>query len=222
MIYFTGDLHGDRTRLEEKKIKRLRRGDTLVVCGDFGFVWDNSSEERKLLTWIGKRRYNVVFVEGVHDNMALLEKYPVERWNGGLTHHICGNLRHLIRGQAYNINGKVLFAFGGGEDEDQAILQEASVDWRSQELPTAQELQRAWTAVRMLDKKIDYVVSHHPPSNIASCITNHTGEVSSLTAFLDKLQMQCQFQGWYFGGYHQNKIIPPYYYCLFDDVVPGK
>ena len=42
MILVTGDMHGEWERFGDKALKKLKKGDTLIVCGDFGFVWDNS------------------------------------------------------------------------------------------------------------------------------------------------------------------------------------
>lgn len=42
MIYVTGDIHGDFSRFEEKELKKLKEGDVLLICGDFGFLWDNN------------------------------------------------------------------------------------------------------------------------------------------------------------------------------------
>ncbi len=42
MIYVTGDIHGDFNRFEEKELKKLKEGDVLLICGDFGFLWDNT------------------------------------------------------------------------------------------------------------------------------------------------------------------------------------
>ena len=75
MIYVTGDLHGDLQRFKEKAIRRLGRGDFLLCCGDFGFVWDGSAAEEKVLSWIGKRRFTTLFVDGCHDNLDLLARY---------------------------------------------------------------------------------------------------------------------------------------------------
>ena len=49
MVYVTGDMHGDISRFDSPAIKQLKKGDTLIVCGDFGFVWDNSKIEQKIL-----------------------------------------------------------------------------------------------------------------------------------------------------------------------------
>ena len=49
MVFITGDTHGDPERLSKSALKELAPGDTLIVCGDFGFVWDNSKAEQKIL-----------------------------------------------------------------------------------------------------------------------------------------------------------------------------
>ena len=84
MIYLTGDLHGDIERLKSKEMKKLKKGDTLIVCGDFGFVWDGSKKEQSVLKKLGKSKYQILFAEGTHDNLDLLEQYPAEDWNGGM------------------------------------------------------------------------------------------------------------------------------------------
>ena len=38
MVYVTGDLHGEWARFRARGIRRLKRNDTLLVCGDFGFL----------------------------------------------------------------------------------------------------------------------------------------------------------------------------------------
>ena len=38
MVYVTADLHGDASRFRSKEIRRLKKGDTLIVLGDFGFL----------------------------------------------------------------------------------------------------------------------------------------------------------------------------------------
>ena len=45
MIYVTGDTHGIASRFDDPRLKKLGRGDTLIVCGDFGFLWDGSKDE---------------------------------------------------------------------------------------------------------------------------------------------------------------------------------
>jgi hypothetical protein len=94
MIYVTGDLHGDIERFRHPVIKKMKRGDTLLVCGDFGFLWSGGPKEQRLLKYLGRRRYNILFLEGTHDNLGLLSGYPVLDYCGGKARRICGNLYH--------------------------------------------------------------------------------------------------------------------------------
>src|SRR5699024_7256657 len=113
MIYLTGDLHGDLERFKSKEMKKLTKGDTLIVCGDFGFVWDGSKKETSVLKKLSKLKYQILFVEGTHDNLDLIGQYPVEEWNGGKVRRIAENVLKLERGSVFTIEGKKLFAFGG-------------------------------------------------------------------------------------------------------------
>ena len=68
MIYITGDTHGEMDRFHSKEMKKVGKGDTLLICGDFGFIWDGSAAERKSIRKLGSRRYAVGFVDGTHEN----------------------------------------------------------------------------------------------------------------------------------------------------------
>ena len=125
MIYITGDIHGDFSRFKSPLLRKLKKNDALIVCGDFGFIWEGTQAERKILKKIGKLPYNVLFVEGSHDNYDLLESYPVEEWCGGKTRPISGRLRQLMRGQVFNIAEKTVFAFGGGQSDDMSTSSKA-------------------------------------------------------------------------------------------------
>ena len=56
MIYVTGDLHGDIERFKDSEYKKLKPGDTLLVCGDFGFLWDGSKKEEQVLDKLSEKK----------------------------------------------------------------------------------------------------------------------------------------------------------------------
>ena len=68
MVYVTGDTHADKSRFSKNNLKDLQPGDTLIVCGDFGFVWEATKKEKDFLKWLGTRKFNVCFIDGPHDN----------------------------------------------------------------------------------------------------------------------------------------------------------
>ena len=77
MIYVTGDTHGDITRFKSSEMKKLSRGDTLIIAGDFGFIWNDSKQEKAALKRLAEKNFRIAFVDGCHENYDLLEKYPV-------------------------------------------------------------------------------------------------------------------------------------------------
>ena len=82
MVYVTGDLHGDYSRFKRPEMKKLRAGDILLVCGDFGFIWDNSKQEQAVLKKLSEKKYTIAFVDGCHENFDLLQQYRLVRWRG--------------------------------------------------------------------------------------------------------------------------------------------
>ena len=83
MVYVTGDMHGEWGRFKAKELRNFGAADTLIVCGDFGFIWDGSRRERSVLRKMAALPYTVAFVDGCHENFELLEQYPKMKWKGG-------------------------------------------------------------------------------------------------------------------------------------------
>ena len=106
MVYLTGDTHGDIQRFKQGKLRWLGKKDTVVVLGDFGFVWDGSAAERKRLDWLRKRPYTVLFLDGSHENYDLLAQYPETELFGGRVQSLGGNVYHVCRGSVLELEGR--------------------------------------------------------------------------------------------------------------------
>ena len=65
MIFVTGDTHGDISFFKNPALKKLGEKDYLIICGDFGFLWDPSNpEEQKNLEILKSKKYTICFVDG--------------------------------------------------------------------------------------------------------------------------------------------------------------
>lgn len=219
MIYVTGDLHGDIERLKNPKLKKLKKGDTLIVLGDFGFLWNGGKKEQKHLKWLGKRRYQLLFLEGTHDNLDLISQYPEEDWCGGKARTISGKLKHLSRGSVFSIEGKKLFVFGGGESSDMDVREEG-VTWWKNELPTEEEVAAAKQVLKENGNCVDYVLSHDAPARVHSFIDMDSNHTNWLIAFFDELCNTLTYTKWYFGSLHQDKSYTHYHTGVYKEVLP--
>ena len=136
MVYITGDLHGDLARLSAPDMRQVKKGDTLIVCGDFGFIWNGDRREKKILKRLGALPYTLLFLDGRHENYDLLAAYEESEWHGGRAQVIEGNLVHLMRGEIYDIEDESYFVFGGGESDDHDLRADSKTWWEA-EMPTA-------------------------------------------------------------------------------------
>lgn len=221
MIFVTGDTHGELDRLSSSALKFLKEGDTLIICGDFGFIWDDSKKEQKIIRQLGKRKYNICFIDGTHENFELLNNYEVSAWKGGKVHKIYDNLYHLMRGQVYTIEGKKIFTMGGGESPDIDIRTEEN-SWSKDEIPTQEELLEGAQNLEKYDYKVDYIITHEPPTKIKGFLQLNDYDnlsVTALNAYFEELSHSCNFERWFFGSLHIDKFISSTHTSVFKKII---
>lgn len=220
LIYITGDTHGEYERLAPSRLKGLKKDDTLIVCGDFGFLWDGSKKENKILKKLGKRKYNICFIDGTHENFELLHSYGVSEWNGGKVHKIYDNLYHLMRGQVYTVEGKTIFTMGGGESPDIDIRSESDA-WSRAEIPTQEELLEGARNLEKVNYDVDLVITHEPPMRIKGFLQLKDYDlmrVTALNAYLEELYESCKVKRWFFGSLHLDKYISSTHIAVFKNI----
>ena len=222
MVYVTGDMHGDLDRLYDKQLRRLKKNDVLIVCGDFGYIFGGGKTERQVIDYFAKRKFITAFVEGTHDNLDTIGRCRETVWKGGKVHRIKGNLLHLMRGQIFNIEGNRFFTFGGGESSDKDMRIVHGNWWREEEPTPAQMADGA----RVLDEagcNVDYIITHEPPSLVKSAMLLRRGgadNVNKLNGYLEEIGRSCIFRHWFFGSLHEDRVITEHHTCVFKKVIP--
>ena len=244
-IFITGDTHGNFKRFENTIFYEqtgLAKRDCMIICGDFGGVWDEGTEDNHWLDWLEQKPYTTLFVTGNHENYDLLSKYPVEEWNGGLVQRIRPSVIHLMRGQVYDIQGKKFFTMGGASSHDiaggilepddpefeekqkrlessKALYRINHVSWWKEELPSEEEYQIARASLEKCDWKVDYIITHCCSTSVQDELSGGFYQADALTDFLDEVTQRCQFQYHFFGHYHTNKIIQEKYVLLYEQII---
>ncbi len=210
MIYVMSDTHGDRDRFCTRQVRRLKKGDTLIVLGDFGFVWDGSRAEKRTLRWLGRRRYQLLFIDGCHENYDLLAAYPEVEYAGGKAWQLGPRLYRLARGQIYTVEGRTLLALGGGESVEKEIRQEEGT-WWPQEVPTPEDYQCCDAALEAAGGEVDFILTHDGPTRLLSFLKLNRDSVlyeeNALEMYLDGLMKKVKYKLWCFGRYHLDQNI---------------
>lgn len=217
MIYVTGDTHGDYARFKDPALKKLTNKDILIICGDFGFIWDGSRHEKSVLKKISEKGYKVAFVDGCHENFDILEEYPVSEWNGGKVHMITSNLIHLMRGQVFDIEGKRIFTFGGGHSQDFEFRRDSD-NWWEREQPNHSEIIEAIENLDSVSNEVDYIITHEPPASLKDCLGVDVFQRLEVHAFFEDIIKMCSFKKWFFGKCHIDKHIPIKFYAVFKNI----
>lgn len=221
MVYITGDMHGDISRFEDKRLAGLRKNDYLIVCGDFGFIWEGDKKEANLLKSLSKHRFTILFVDGTHENFDLLERYPAGIWNGGKVHRIGKNLYHLCRGQVFDIDGRTFFTMGGGESEDVDLRQQRGSKWWEQEVPSMEEMQEGVDNLFKRNLTVDYLITHEPPTKVKQLLCPGSG-FNPVNAFFDELSQEVSYKHWFFGCLHVDKRVSSAHTAVFTDIVSAQ
>lgn len=223
MIYITGDIHGgiDISKLNTTLFpqqKSLTDKDFLIICGDFGCVWNHSNEEKYWRKWLDKKNFTTLFVDGNHENFQLLNQFPIIDFHGGKAHKISEKIYHLMRGQVFEIDGQLIFAMGGASSHDKEYRTE-NINWWKEELPTREELNFAIENLYNYDYKVDYVISHCLSTSMQNQF-NDDYEQDLLTDFFQVLTEQLIYKKWYCGHYHRDYQFDEKHICLYNRVIP--
>ncbi len=220
MIHITGDTHGDLQGFRSRNLKQVKKGDYLIICGDFGFLWDNSPEEQKALKWLSKQKYNILFIHGTHDNLDMINSYNQMDFMGGQARVVAKNIFCLTNGHIFTIEGKNIFVYGGGESDDIDARMEND-SWWLEELPTGEKSVEAINRLDSFQGDLDYVITHQAYPKIESALTGISERDHGLNTILNHISKNIKFDRWFFGKYHVDKTIPPKYVGVFNQVIPA-
>ena len=249
MVYITGDCHAEFNKFSTNAFpeqKEMTREDIVIICGDFGGVWNGGGSESYWMNWLSEKQFTIVFVDGNHENFDRLysDEFEIVDYHGGKAHKIRENIYHLMRGYVFDFDGKKFFAFGGARSHDigdgildesdfnsrEEMMREASkmrreyklfrinhISWWEQELPTKEEMLFGLENLDKNGNEVDYIVSHCCPAQIAAMYGFHDTDI--LSQYFNTILEDVKFKKWFFGHYHDDKQIMVKFIMLYDQIV---
>lgn len=249
MIYITGDTHANFKRRFSvdnfPEQKEMTKDDYLIVCGDFGGIWDadrESNSEKWWLDWFEGRNYTLLFVDGNHENFDRLNGYPVKEWHGGKVHEIRPHVLHLMRGQVFEIDGKKIFTFGGAQSHDvsggilevddpkfkmkKRQLDKAYVSyrinhlsWWEQEVASEEEMNEGRDNLRKHNYTVDYIITHCCSSSTQAILGDKDYHVDRETDYLEFIKNHTNYKKWFFGHYHNNQNVNDKEILIYEQII---
>jgi TPR repeat protein/predicted phosphodiesterase len=218
-IILLADIHGHiRLDFIKEKLTKLsvQTEDIVVILGDAGIVWQEpmNSEVKAFYTGLP---CDVLFVDGNHENFDLLNSMETTIRCGGLVHKILPNVFHLMRGQAYLINGKKCFVFGGAYSIKRDDNSSPVTIWEA-ELPTETERIFGLKTIAENDNTFDLILTHQAPRSLLDSIDyTYSNKETGHLDYLERLKQEVCFDRWYFGHIHKDlregKLVRLYENC---------
>lgn len=224
-MLLTGDTHSHLSRLLERiNEASMEESDTMVVMGDFGFIWITEYDQQEIdsLNILSNTCPGMLlFVDGNHENFDVLDKLPEVDYGGSKAGYIRENILHLKRGRIYDIEGKKCLAMGGALSHDKHCRKEGE-SWWPQEEPSDLNWATCFKSLRDNNMHVDYIFTHSAPESFVRTLCLLKGiplfEIDRTARMLEYLKNRVKFDKWFCGHWHYTHRIDNIY-CLYYEVL---
>lgn len=210
MIYITGDMHRDFSRLDGLN---FNDDDMLIVLGDAGINYCLDDEDIRFKKYL--KRYNVKLfcIRGNHEERPEnISSYKEVDMFGGkvFIEDDYPNLIFAKDGEVYNIDGKSVLVIGGAYSIDKNYRLMHGHKWFKDEQLSQDEIDNIFEKVN--GKHFDIVLSHtcpykYEPREVFMSGIDQSKVDKSMEYFLDKIEGSIHYDKWYCGHYHTEKIV---------------
>ena len=210
MIYITGDTHRDFSRLDKME---FNKDDLLIILGDAGINYYLNEEDNKFKEYLKKYNVKMFCIRENHEerpeNISTYKE--IDMFGGKVyTEEDYPNLIFAKDGEEYNIDGKRVLVIGGSYSVDKEYRLMYGYKWFRDEQLTKEEMDIIYNKVK--GKHYDVVLTHtcpykYEPVEVFLSWIDQSKVDKSMEHFLDKIEDSIEYDKWYCGHYHTEKII---------------
>ena len=87
------------------------------------------------------------------------------------------------------------------------------------EILTAEPMEEGLRNLEAAGNAADYIITHCAPTGIQNILSNGEYVPDSLTDYFERLRKTIRFRNWFFGHYHDNRIIEKRFVLLYEQIV---
>lgn len=197
--------------------RELTRDDIVIICGDAGFMWDDSNETRYWDDWTEDRPFTTIACFGNHEQYDTIRSLPREEWNGAIVRKVRPHVMYVENGEIFTLNNQTFFVMGGATSTDRARRVEGK-SWWAAELPNKEEMEHAAENLEKHNMRVNHIITHTAPNWI---LDKFGYEHDSLTNFLTNyIERFVEFDDWWFAHLHDNRNFGRdyNYHMLYHDI----
>lgn len=224
MVYITGDIHGDISRIVDFiEHHELNSDDVVVILGDAGLnYYGNDHGDKGKKKRLNKYGVPIFCLHGNHEmRPESLSYYKESEWHGGKVYVEAGlpNLIFAKDGEIYDLEGMRLIVIGGAYSVDKYYRLERGIKWFDDEQPSEEIKRRVIEKLESIDWKIDIVLTHTCPAKYIPIeaflpgLDQNTVDRST-EDWLDDIEDKLKYQEWYCGHWHINKRIDKMHFLM--------
>lgn len=214
MIYYTGDIHGQKYEIEHfcKRFKPTR-DDTVVILGDVGANYSLDERDAELKKALDHVKPTVLCVHGNHEIRPWhIPTYKTKEWNGGTVWYEeeYPSLLFAKDGEIYEIEGLRHIVIGGAYSVDKFYRLSRGYSWWEDEQPSDEIKQ--YVEQQLGRNQVDVILSHtcpfkyEPVEMFLPGIDQSTVDTST-EEWLDRIEDEIKYKAWFCGHWHINKRI---------------
>lgn len=215
MIYITGDVHRDFSRIEAFCQKfQTTKNDILIILGDVGINY-YGKEDNELKKYLQQIPITLFCVYGNHEERPEnINTYKlVDRFAGKVfQEEDYPNLLFARDGEIYQLNGKSVLVIGGAFSINKEYIMEKGYKWFKDEQPNEKIKERTLENIKKHHFQVDYILSHTCPYRYIPQETFYVGidqatVDQSTEKFLDLIEQTTDYQEWFCGHFHTDKTV---------------
>jgi 3-oxoacid CoA-transferase subunit A len=226
MIYITGDMHGDFTRIYALCDKyATTTDDVLIILGDAGINYYDGSNLERIKRKLAKLPITLFCIHGNHEKRPYtIEGYEETLWNGGIVYRQekYPNLLFAKDGEVFTLDGMRCITLGGAYSVDKYYRLDRGLGWWEDEQPSDEIKVQVADSLERIGFDVDLVLSHTCPAKYIPTETflpfiDQSTVDNSTEEWLDGIEEKLSYKRWYCGHYHTSKVIDDMIF-MYEDV----
>lgn len=214
MVFVTGDIHGNPTRIVNFSRKQeLTADDVIVILGDVGANYYRGQRDKMMKQALAELAPTILCVHGNHEaRPTSIPGYQLKEWLGGTVWYQpqYPNVLFAKDGEIFMLDGHRCMVIGGAYSVDKFYRQTRGWSWWADEQPSDEI--KAYVEAQLAQCPVDVIFSHTCPERYTpvECFLPMIDQSTvdrSTEEWLGEIEASIEYRAWYCGHWHINKRI---------------